>query len=353
MSVRNNEKSISKENSIKFHQLYFLLSFLVVFIHSYTYYQNENSIQWVFQKVVSDNIGRIAVPFFFTFSGFFLFLKYDNCWENYKNLVIKKNRSLVIPYFLWSCITFCLMYCMQLFNADFNQELIINKSLAENILSVLKGENTILWFVRILFFMNLLAPIVKIVIDKALLYIPVLALLFFLDFTNNNINTFVFKSDSFLFFILGGVLSQNKHLLDKRFNAAILLTISVLFAIGNIYSDYGTTTNVNNVNIFERFFILSFSLFIWNWGSIYSLIAKVPSKLYHYSFTIYIFHAHIIVIVIKKILSSFISIPIVVYLLTGFITFVFCLFLSVFLEKYFPRFYGILSGSRKSKGAAS
>ena len=340
---------IVKNNSLKFSQLYFLLSLLVVFIHSYTFYSNVENLHWIFQKTISDNISRIAVPLFFAISGFFLFLKYENSWDNYKDLIRKKTRTLVVPYFLWSITTFVLMFLIQSVYPHLNQELIVEKSVWENIISVLLGDNTVLWFVRILFIMTLLAPVLKIVVSNKYLYIPVLIVLFALDFTDNGFNFWFLKLDSLLYFVIGGVISQNSYLLEKRINIYLLLALSIVFAAANIYMDWGTNTHVNDVNLFERLFIISFSLFVWNCRHIYKLMDKVPNKYYHYSFTIYMLHAHIIVMVFHKSLSFLIPNSTIVYILTGFITFTFCLALSIFLEKYTPGVYRIFSGGRKSR----
>lgn len=340
---------IVKNNSLKFSQLYFLLSLLVVFIHSYTFYSNVENLHWIFQKTISDNISRIAVPLFFAISGFFLFLKYENSWDNYKDLIRKKTRTLVVPYFLWSITTFVLMFLIQSVYPHLNQELIVEKSVWENIISVLLGDNTVLWFVRILFIMTLLAPVLKIVVSNKYLYIPVLIVLFALDFTDNGFNFWFLKLDSLLYFVIGGVISQNSYLLEKRINIYLLLALSIVFAAANIYMDWGTNTHVNDVNLFERLFIISFSLFVWNCRHIYKLMDKVPNKYYHYSFTIYMLHAHIIVMVFKESLSFLIPNSTIVYILTGFITFTFCLALSIFLEKYTPGVYRVFSGGRKSR----
>jgi peptidoglycan/LPS O-acetylase OafA/YrhL len=340
---------IVKNNSLKFSQLYFLLSLLVVFIHSYTFYSNVENLHWIFQKTISDNISRITVPLFFAISGFFLFLKYENSWDNYKDLIRKKTRTLVVPYFLWSITTFVLMFLIQSVYPHLNQELIVEKSVWENIISVLLGDNTVLWFVRILFIMTLLAPVLKIVVSNKYLYIPVLIVLFALDFTDNGFNFWFLKLDSLLYFVIGGVISQNSYLLEKRINIYLLLALSIVFAAANIYMDWGTNTHVNDVNLFERLFIISFSLFVWNCRHIYKLMDKVPNKYYHYSFTIYMLHAHIIVMVFKESLSFLIPNSTIVYILTGFITFTFCLALSIFLEKYTPGVYRIFSGGRKSR----
>jgi len=344
--MERDSSAIINNNSLKFSQLYFLLSLLVVFIHSYTFYENVENVHWILQKTISDNISRIAVPLFFTISGFFLFLKYENSWDNYITLVRKKIRTLVVPYFLWSVTTFILMFLIQSVYPHVNQELIIDKTVRENILSILLGENTVLWFIRILFIMTMLAPLIKIVISHKYLYIPVLFILFALDFSDIGFNFWFLKLDSLLFFIIGGVISQNSYLLDKRINIYLLLALSVFFAAANIYMDWGTNSNVNDVNLFERLFILSFSLFVWNCNHIYILMDKVPHKYYHYSFTIYMFHAQVIVMIFKESLTFMLSNSTIIYILTGIITFSFCLALSIFLEKYTPGLYRAYSGGR-------
>lgn len=60
---------------------------------------------WFIQFLLSENIARIAVPVFFFISGFFIAQNYDQSFGAYKNKIIKRIKSLLIPY-----LSFCILW---------------------------------------------------------------------------------------------------------------------------------------------------------------------------------------------------------------------------------------------------
>lgn len=92
--------------------LRFPLIVLVIFIHSAApeiqkvyLGADSKSLYILFSEMISHNLGRIAVPCFFLFSGYFFFLSLsDFSRNNYLNQLKKRVRTLVIPYFLWNTL---------------------------------------------------------------------------------------------------------------------------------------------------------------------------------------------------------------------------------------------------------
>ena len=97
-----------------FYSLRYILSVLVVFIHSKITPEQINfltangrdvtfpnsSFVRVIEDLITRGLGCCAVPMFFFISGFILFKKN----EQYKVLIQKKLHSLVIPFLLWTFI---------------------------------------------------------------------------------------------------------------------------------------------------------------------------------------------------------------------------------------------------------
>ena len=84
--------------SSKISWLSFLAICFVISIHC------QIGVQGTFQNLYI-HFGTVwAVPFFFLVSGFFLRLGFQNTTEGFSNHVVKKLRTLVLPYLLWCLI---------------------------------------------------------------------------------------------------------------------------------------------------------------------------------------------------------------------------------------------------------
>lgn len=93
--------------------LKFPLIVLVVFIH--IVHENITPVKLdlsaanlyhLIYNLISQNIGRVAVPCFFLFSGFLFFFKIKDYFtvELYKKQIKNRFKTLFIPYILWNCI---------------------------------------------------------------------------------------------------------------------------------------------------------------------------------------------------------------------------------------------------------
>ncbi len=90
--------------SYKFANMAFICSVLVIGQHV----MREHSIgsaSWYIFQFFDCGLSRIAVPFFFLASGFFL-SKHINEIGWYKNAVTKRIRTLILPFLVWNILWF-------------------------------------------------------------------------------------------------------------------------------------------------------------------------------------------------------------------------------------------------------
>ena len=128
---------IDGETSRRITSLRYILSVLVVFIHNnFTAEKLADSLaegnripifeqntlgEWI-QFMISSGLGSCAVPLFFMFSAY-LFFKKDT---PYKNMLKKKTRGLLLPYFVWIALNIALVTLVKLFATRLNPSLLVN-----------------------------------------------------------------------------------------------------------------------------------------------------------------------------------------------------------------------------------
>lgn len=87
---------LTSELSSKFKNMAFIAACLVVLIHSGKAEEQDGS-SWWFVQLVTEGVFRMAVPFFFLTSGFFLAQYIDGCgW--WRREVKKRVRSRGLDY---------------------------------------------------------------------------------------------------------------------------------------------------------------------------------------------------------------------------------------------------------------
>ena len=91
----------------------FVCAVMVVLIHVWCTAERGSSCWWTYQ-IVSNGVCRIAVPFFFVASGFFLGCRIgEPGW--YLMAIKKRAISLGIPYVLWNFIATCSSFALGFF----------------------------------------------------------------------------------------------------------------------------------------------------------------------------------------------------------------------------------------------
>lgn len=335
--------------------LRFPMAVAVVFIHSGL----RNSLGWDSQNdflsnllvFVINSILPAAVPLFFLISGFLFFLKMEHMSKTWYLFQMKKKcRALLLPYMCWNLLAIPIfILCVH----------------DKNILSVFEnikvGDFFLLfwayngpypldlplWFVRDLFILMLLSPIIYCALRKCkYLFLIIIALLY----------VFVEKqlcglsSTGLLYFSIGAFygLSKDKQLFYIGRNAKGMI---MLFFVGAIIFRYF----YYDVFWIQRFYalVLTFVIYQVFYVCVQKKWVKIVPLLSKSSF--FIFAAHYLCIygysvaLVKKILPF----PIyqiltqdILTILSAVLCTCVCVFLYISFLKFFPKIAFVLMGGR-------
>ena len=166
-----------KENSLRIDLLKFVCAILVVSIHSWWPLGQSWSFTWIAnQTVFSQGLSRIAVPFFFICSGYFL-AKHLNTKAEWWAAVRKRMRTLVVPFVVWTIIGVIFVpVCLEVFN-----DILTGNSFGASAWKLLQEKDWIgdlglscwkvpgvyqLWYLRSLFLLVMLAPLISWCVQK-------------------------------------------------------------------------------------------------------------------------------------------------------------------------------------------
>lgn len=334
-----------------------MLIVFVVFIHNIdkneaiNYYHlivNEPVVVTLLKMFITDILGSAAVPLFFLFSSYLQFSKnYD-----YKTLLKKKTRSLLIPYVLWilcsALLYFIVQSVPQLAVFFQNEKNIVRNWNFVDWLNIfwkhidiypLAGQ---LWFLRNLIVLVIVSPLLSFLTKKAPALIFVVMTFFYYRGLPMEFGTSIF------FYMLGWYFANYQisffELSDhiKWFECIILLTSVIII---HIYLPNAVIFLKSGVIVACLFFLKLSSLIIAN-----EKLFNIASYLAEYSFFLYAIHEPFLEM-------SLVKISIKIIPLTGFLTlvqfFIPCLItiligtsLGIILKKYLRPLYNILNGSR-------
>lgn len=330
----------SKRINDKIRILSFLCTVMVLFRHSrnlQAFFGTENVHS--FTAFIENSISvftEIAVPTFFTISGYFFF-KYDYYKiGNYVTMIKKKLNTLVIPFFIWNIIgaIILLMYAPEK----------IGNSFVSCIQNLLMSEwNGPLWYVRDIIIIMLFVPIYEWVfkLNNRLLY---LILFLFLFFRWWPIDSTILSTEGQLFFFIGGLIRNYKSILEYKVPTLIFIILLVIWCIYcfNLISIYDK--NLHRINT-----IIGIIIF-WRMvdalkGNVYRFIYSLSA----YSFFIYVMHTYLIKL-IKHSFVYFFSGNEIIALTTYFIVPVFSIIITLIIAKYWKMYslktYLIFTGGR-------
>ena len=171
---------VSPAISKRFDVLRTLLVIFIVAVHSekglQAYYAHVPDALRALLVVFPHNVFRLCVPIFFSISGYLFYLTYKPTTAAYGRMLVKKTRTILLPYLLFNALTIALIF---IFNkVPYIGD--INGLYREGVLKYLFGLYRFpavypLWFLRDLYVYFILAPVFYIVSVE----IPLLGLVVF------------------------------------------------------------------------------------------------------------------------------------------------------------------------------
>ena len=277
--------TMDKLLSQKFRFFTFLSIILVVFIHCYnlqnrylqpfTIVEEPLTVTTFVEYWVCNGLVRFIIPLLFIISGF-LFASGDE--QSYKFRILKRLRTLLFPYLIWSAITLILTYWLQQFPASSQvlkdarlDQLGDNRPYSQFAWSDLLLRWTLfpiafqLWFLRCLFVYNLAYPLLL----KALTYYPkiwfsIVSFLWLVSF-----GAHFMEGEGLLFFSLG-IYSQKRPLNIKKTTTllqpkrwiGVYLVASILKTFLAFYFKWDLTSFII-LSIFHKTTVLSGLIVVW------------------------------------------------------------------------------------------
>lgn len=339
----------------------FFSMILVVLLHSYNLGEeiieqsySKKGFVFFIQYFISQGIARIAVPVFFTISGYLFFLKKTKVFDDYILNIQKKLKSLVLPYLLWSIFGFILFFLLQIFPQTaifFKSKHLIDYTFYEifNVI-FLHPIPFQLWFIRDLCLFILLSPLFLLLIKYLkLLYIAILIVAWFLHF-----DFIFFSTEGIMFFSLGSFFAFNKLNIGRKqewLNMLIILWLllvlceTALYTIG--FDNFVLLHALHKVNI-----VIGISS-IWFFYDFLERNTNVLRSSFFsfsaFSFFVYAFHEpflEFLKIILFKLLGRSNFSMLSIYLISPIIMISFCFFIGVYLKKHFPVLFSTITGAR-------
>lgn len=302
-------------------------------------------------SLISNIICQIAVPIFFLISGYLFY----NKEKSYTQKLRKRTKTILMPYFIWNGITFFLMILIKILGIYINHKPIsgfLEYITPINILKYFIGnfENSFtwqpidspLWFIRDLYIMFLLYPILHLILHHLKSIIVIISAIYICNIWSGFP---CLQFQTLYFFSIGIYLKMyDINILEKIEHYKIIISSIVIISFILRY--------LTGNRIFMPTFILTFSCL-----TIYLVSQLKIKKFFTYvqmlkKYSFFIFAIHIIIIerlwaiLYHPCLSKIEWIHCLSYIINPIIIIIICLFLYKFLEKTYPKFLSIATGTR-------
>lgn len=321
-----------------------VLSVISVIAVLYLHAKFAESSQWIIVDLIQNLINdlcRFAVPTFFIISGY-LFFKDVGTVDTIQK-IIKRVKTILLPYFLW-CTVFILVIAFCTLFADSNTqyfELLEKRRYLAFVSYVYIDPPAAfhLWYLRDLFILFCLSPLLNIVLKKS----PIL--IFIVAVGADLFGYYTYEADALLYYSLGAFYAIN-----KRYPFSLLPPqTSILFILIGVIM-LSVNVHISNFS-FSWLGVLSLTIGVWKF---YDLIHKyiVSKYIIKYSkFCFIVYCAHIpFLTILKSVLFPHILGGALGCLLSFFISPIICAFLLICFAKtaqrIAPKTYAIFTGGR-------
>jgi len=334
----------------------------VVFIHAYKPVviggeilgSIESSTISFIKDLISVRIAGIAVPIFYFISGFLFFYKFIESRQEYYRKLKSRIKTLVIPFLFWNILFFCELFIAQSIPATaiyFSGKYPPLSSLGIfDCINAIFGLTTYpiayhFWFIRDLFLVVLIAPLIYKAITKASWFF---FLILFGMWVGNLWSIYMPSITAVLFFYTGAMLSikkLNPFILDKY---GVYILISYL--ICSVLDTLGINYDFNKLNIILGMVSALYLTKIC--GVLSNTLKNSLLWLAGTSFFVYAFHEPLLS-VIRKISYKLVKpsndiAALSMYFFAPLMTVVVSIIAYIFIKKAFPKFMLVITGGRES-----
>ena len=303
----------------------------------------------------SEVFPQIGVPLFFIISGYLFFFRVQFDGSIYKQKLLKRARTLLIPYLLWNLLAALLHDAYILFSGA-AQTLIITSPLRlfhdANGTGFPYPINLPMWYVRDLMIMVVLSPVIFLLLNRMGKWLVILLGIFFFFYQPlfaPDGNWCVLLSQASFFFCWGAYYGIRKENFVERFRGYPYLPLLYLpIAVADALTR-GTSYNlmIHQTGVFlgtiSAFIIVAYLL---ERGRVH-----VNSTLAGSSFFVYALHTSVLFEVSKIVFIVFclgdnVWSMLILYFATPLFTAALCVALYLFLKRFFPSFCNLLTGGR-------
>ena len=344
---------IEKDFSNKVKYTSFIMSVFVMYIHAinvsyYNFGTNTITVLHYVIRLLADTLGKLAVPYFFIMSAYWLFRVSEEPSEK-KNCIqkkiVKKVKTLLIPYLCWNTIG--MVFYMAITRIPFISSMMNNQEVIEITLdSILKGvflhaNYYSFWYMSDLIVLTAISPLVLQIFQNKKASIAMIFTLFL--FAYFGVDFIVFKAESLFYFSLGGYISLylNDFWSKESKKRTLYLVVFILFAIMRYF----------DTPVVGRIAYIILPILMWK-----AIDVILPEKLLEHNpswfvtQTFFIYAAHLIPITCLGHLLSKVSGSVLwatlSYIVAPLITLIFLFIASMCMHRFTPKIYSILCGSR-------
>lgn len=319
------EKTLS--NKIKI--LQFIMICLVVLLHSYNIKTKEMIVPLYIEfieKIFSDGICRVAVPMLGLISGFLYFYKPFK----YKDKLTSRLYSLIIPYLIYNSL---IILFVIISNFNFN-----------NILELTSKYTYHLWYLKDLYIIVIISPIIYFLLNKSKTTLSIIALYLILFEESIYFPTLL---GYFIIGALGSELYKNSEKIKYSLSSVVInrRAFFILLVIW-LYLVYIYTISGNH--IFRNLSIISGILFNLEIIKVF-INNRYILDISKYSFFIYLFHeplSALIKRVIITICTKQASFLLIYYFINPIIVVILLATIAKITSYILPKIYNVITGSR-------
>jgi fucose 4-O-acetylase-like acetyltransferase len=341
--------------------LRFPLMILVVFVHVISPEPHAVNLSWdpdnmytLFSELISHIIGRVAVPVFFLFSGYFFFLKLHTFNRRiYMEQIGKRCRTLLIPYLFW-----VMLYVL----------LVVLKNVILSRLGVAEDDMYVeikvghydqllwggpllfpFWYIRDLMCMVLLTPLFYLLfkyLKVAGLFLLVITYLMVWELNVPGLGT-----TAFFFFGAGAFMGQYKYdLMALGMNYKGLIVLTSVISLG-LAADHHATAGFE---YWVRPFVIAGVVAVLYLGNLLVKTIQLKSHLLTLSSSVFFIYAvHSIYIInwlkggfAKSSLSAHGWGRLLIYFTIPIVCMLTCLCLYQLVKYFFPKLLALSTGGR-------